>query len=377
MNEQSMVKKRIAFVSPNAWTMYNFRKEVLQSILQSGFEVIIIAGEDKYASLLVSMGCLFIPVSVNNRSLWPADDVLLFLRLKAIYKKYRPDFIFHYVVKPNIYGTLAARVLKIPSIAVITGLGHALNENSFLQVLIKSLYRLSLRYAYEIWCLNEEDAAFFVQNHIAPMSKIKILPGEGINTVHFKKDKTVKRHNPTFTYLMSARLLKSKGIIEYADAALILKQKNISCRCILIGAVEKHPDAILSEDIASWQQNHRLEYLGFTDDVRTHFYEADCFVYPSYYNEGIPRSLLEACCMELPVITTDNTGCRDLIIDGVNGFLCKKHDPVSLANKMEMIWKLDSNKRISMGIRGRELIETKYSMDKVVSFYTRVLQFLF
>ncbi|MEO5999038.1 MAG: glycosyltransferase family 4 protein [Chitinophagaceae bacterium] len=377
MKEQSKVKRRIAFVSPNAWTMYNFRREVLQSILQNGFEIIIIAGNDKYAELLVSMGCLFIPVTIKNHSLRLTDDLLLYLRLRKIYKQYHPDFIFHYVAKPNIYGTIAARLLNIPSVAVITGLGHAFNKNNLLKVLIKRLYQFSLRYAHEVWCLNADDADYFVRHKIVSIQKIKTLPGEGVNIEHFKKDSIPRKQRNIFTFLMSARLLKSKGVTEYANAALMLNQKDLRFRCLLVGAREQHPDAISSTLITRWQQQPGFFYLGFIDDIRIHLAEADCFVYPSYYNEGIPRSLLEACSLELSVITTDNTGCRNLVQDGINGFLCNKRDPVSLAAKMEKMIKLDCDQRVLMGARSRKIVEANYNMDIVVTCYIRLLKTYF
>ena len=187
----------------------------------------------------------------------------------------------------------------------------------------------------------------------------------------------VHSEHKTFTFLMCARLLKSKGIIEYADAVLLLRQKNLHFRCLLLGAEEKHPDAISFAQIFTWQQERGLFYLGFTDDVRPHLVKADCFVYPSYYNEGIPRSLMEACSMELPVITTDNTGCRNLIQDGINGFLCNKRDPVSLADKMENMMKFDTHHRAQMGRKGMEIVKANYSIEKVVIFYTRILESFF
>ena len=377
MKDQSEVKLKIAFVSPNAWTMYNFRKEVLQSILQGGYEVIIIAEEDKYASLLISMGCTFVPIMINNRSLSPADDIRLFFNLKNIYKKYRPDFLFHYVIKPGIYGTLAARLLKIPSVAIITGLGHAFNKNSFLSALVKGMYRFTLRHAHQVWCLNKDDAAFFVSNSIVPLKKITILPGEGVNTSYFNTGKSVALKTEIFTFMMSARLLKSKGIIEYADATLMLRQKNLPFQSFLLGAIEDHPDAISKKDIAAWQNKSGIQYLGFTDDVRPYLSKADCFVYPSYYNEGVPRSLMEACSMELPVITTNNTGCRELIQNGLNGYLCEKQDAFSLAIKMEAMMTLGDDQRKMMGQKGREMVEERYAINNVILFYKNILNKFF
>jgi glycosyltransferase involved in cell wall biosynthesis len=373
MKEKPNHTLRIAFVSANAWTMYNFRKEVLESFLNNGYEVVIIAEEDDCASLLTGMGCLFVSVKVNNRSLSPAGDIRFFLQLKNIYKKYRPDFIFHYVIKPNIYGTLAARLLHIPSIAVITGLGHAFNKHNMLTAFIKALYRFSLRFAYRVWCLNVDDARFFSDNKIVPHDKITILPGEGVNTGHFKKSHDLIPGKEYFTFLMSSRLLKTKGIIEYANATLILKEKNLHFQSYLLGSVEKHPDAIPGEQINAWNQQNGLQYLGFTGDVRPYLASADCFIYPSYYNEGVPRSLMEACSMELPVITTDNTGCRELIEDGENGYLCEKQDPENLAVQMERMINTSVESRKRMGLKGRQIVQEKHPVEKVISFYVGVL----
>lgn len=377
MKEQTATKKRIAFVSPNAWTMYNFRKELLQSILQAGFEVVIIAERDKFVTPLELMGCLFVPITINNRSLRITDDILLYLRLLKIYKNYRPHFIFHYVVKPNIYGTLAARSLKIPSVAIVTGLGHAFNKNNLLKTIIKILFHFSLRHAYEVWCLNTEDATYLINHKMADARKVKILPGEGVNTNLFKKTALAANEKEPFHFLMSARLLKSKGVIEYAEATMLLRQKYGHVRCLLLGAIEDHPDAISQELILQWQNGNGLQYIGFTNNIKANLEQADCFIYPSYYNEGVPRSLLEACSMKLPIITTDNTGCRNLIIDGINGLLCNKQDPADLASKMEAMLQIPIGRRNIMGAEGRRIVEENFSVDKVIPFYTDLLENFF
>lgn len=377
MKDRSPGRKRIAFVSTSAWTMYNFRKEVLQTMLENGFEVLVIAGHDMYAELLISMGCRFIPATIKNRSINPFLDIQLFLTLRGIYKKYRPDFVFHYVVKPNIYGTLAAGSFGIPCVAVITGLGHAFNKNGILKAIIKNLYRFSLQYASEVWCLNKEDAEYFVHHKIIPIQKLKVLPGEGVNVEHFKKNSVPKETKAPFTFLMCARLLKSKGILEYARATLILQKKNYIFHCVLLGLQEDHPDAISSEQIHKWKEEGGIKYLGFIDDVRDHLSNCDCFVYPSYYNEGVPRSLLEACSMKVPVITTNNPGCRELIQNGVNGLLCASQDRFELASKMEEMLLLDKVKRIEMGKKGREMVQVKYSIELVIKNYLLLLKSYF
>ncbi len=376
MTDSSSGVRLIAFVSYNAWTMYNFRLEVLQNFLSKGFEVLVIAEQDEYVSQLTGMGCRFIHVDIRNRSLNPFHDLKLFFDLKKIYRQHRPHFIFHYVAKPNIYGSVAAGWLKIPSIAVITGLGYAFNTN-FLRVIIKALYRFALRYPSEVWCLNKEDAELLVHEGVVTIQKIKVLSGEGVNTRFFAPGIYSHQAEDAFTFLLSARLLKSKGILEYADAALILKKKNYHFHCYLLGAVEEHPDAIGAEQIKKWEEERGVTYLGFTKDVRAYLANADCFVYPSYYNEGVPRSLLEACSMELPVITTDNTGCRELVKVGVSGLLCRKKDRFELAARMEEMLLMDAEKRIAMGRQSRRIVLAAYSVDQILDQYNAaVKQFL-
>ena len=377
MKDTLPVNKTIAFVSHNGWTMYNFRMQVLEHLLVTGYRVLIFAEEDRYMHLLISLGCRFIPVTIDNRSWNPLHDIRLFVQLKKLYRKWRPDFIFHYVAKPNIYGTLAAGALHIPSVAVITGLGHAFNKRNLLRITIEQMYRFALRYAYEVWCLNREDAELLVKRNIVSVQKLKVLPGEGVNINHFKKTGYKKDGKAPFTFLMSARLLKSKGILDYADATLILQKKNYVFTSFLLGAQENHPDAVTPGQIDKWQHERGIRYLGFTDDVRRYLEEADCFVYPSFYNEGVPRSLLEACSMELPVITTNNTGCRDLVQDGVNGFICNKQERFQLAEKMEAMLLLQPLQRKQMGMEGRRMVAARYSTEQVIAFYEQLLQTYF
>lgn len=374
---ESAQGKLIAFVSYNTWTMYNFRLEVLKNFLDRGFQVLIIAEEDEWAVRLSNLGCRFVAVQIRNRSLNPLHDLQLFFHLKQIYSRHRPDFIFHYVAKPNIYGTAAAGMLRIPSIAVITGLGHAFNKHNLLRGLIKGMYRYALRSAAEVWCLNKDDAEYFVGHKLVPVQKLKVLSGEGVNTSHFDPAAYPKKTPGLFTFLLSARLLKSKGILEYADAALILKRKNYSIHCYLLGAVEAHPDAIGADQINKWQVERGIRYLGFTEDVRPYLSQTDCFVYPSYYNEGVPRSLLEACSMELPVITTDNTGCKELVEAGRSGLICKKKDRFELAARMEEMLLMEERRRKAMGKRGREIVQAAYAVEWIVKSYNLAVdQFL-
>lgn len=368
-------KKCIAFVSNSAWSVYNFRLDVISSLLSQGYEVIVLAPDDRYSEYLQEHGCRFVPIHFDNKTKNPFRDLSFYWQLKRLYRSYRPDFIFHYVAKPNIYGSLAASANGIPSVAVVTGLGYAFARKNWLYRLIRLLYKKGLRKAREVWFLNNEDARIFIDEKIVNIEKVKVLPGEGVNTRHFTPYRTTKGQDHGFTFLMSTRLLKSKGIGLYADAARILRKKNYDARFELIGFFEDHhPDSISREELARWEKEGLIHYGGFAKDVRPFLAQADCFVFPSFYNEGIPRCLMEAAAMELPVITTMNRGCKEVVLNNSTGYICNRHDPFDLADKMEKMINLSAEERARMGKNGRSLVLRKFSIDHVIDEYVDTLQ---
>jgi glycosyltransferase involved in cell wall biosynthesis len=203
---------------------------------------------------------------------------------------------------------------------------------------------------------------------------MKVLPGEGVNTNHFAPVETKVAKAGPFEFLMSTRLLKSKGIGLYADAARILKKKNYNVKFSLIGFFEKnHPDSISSADLERWEQQGLINYLGFADDVRPYLRKADCMVFPSFYNEGVPRCLMEAASMELPAITSLNRGCKEVVLNNSNGYICNLNDPFDLADKMEKMINLSVEERIKMGKNGRQLVLKKFDICKIIQEYSNTL----
>lgn len=369
-------KYRIALVSNNAWSIYNFRLDVVRAMHQLGHEIIVISPHDEFVGRLENEGCLYQPVEFDNRSTNPLNDINLYFRLKRLYRKYRPDLIFHYVAKPNIYGTIAARRLRIPSIAVVTGLGYAFAKQNWLYYFVKHLYKRSLGKASEVWFLNRDDAQIFKRSGIVDISKIKVLPGEGVNTDFFRP---VDKEQPgearaNFRFVMACRLLKSKGVGLFAEACLILKNKGYDFQADLLGLHEPHhPDGIASADLQKWQEAGLINYLGFVSDVRAALEQSDCFVFPSYYHEGVPRCLMEAASMELPIVTTHNRGCKEVVEEKLTGFLCKTGDPFDLADKMEQVLLMPAADRATMGRKGRELVISKFDIKKVQQAYIQII----
>jgi glycosyltransferase involved in cell wall biosynthesis len=375
MYNEAHAHKLIAFVSNSAWSVYNFRLDVIRYLINQGFSVLVLAPDDDYSASLRENGCRFIPLNFNNKTENPFQDMSFYRQLKELYQEHRPDFIFHYVAKPNIYGSLAAAAIGIPSVAVITGLGYPFAKRNLLYHIVKQLYRRALRKTREVWFLNNEDARVFISEKIVNIEKVKVLPGEGIDTDYFSfPQRRSKKESDPFTFLMSTRLLKSKGISLYTDAARILKKKNYDVRFELIGFFEAHhPDSIAAEDLERWQKEGLIHYGGFARDVRPFLEKADCFVFPSFYNEGVPRCLMEAASMELPVITSNNRGCKEVVVNNATGYMCHVQDPFDLADKMEKIINLPAEERHRMGRHGRSLVMKKFNIKKVIGEYIDTL----
>jgi len=369
------MSQKVAFVSNNAWSIYNFRLDILKMFIENGHEVIVIAPDDGYSAKLTEIGCRFYPVEFNNRSKNVFGDLKLYRNLRRLYRELRPDFIFHYVIKPNIYGSLAASAEGIPSVAVITGLGYSFAKNNWLTRVVEKLYQRALEGPREVWFLNNEDANIFLQKKLVDIKKVRVLPGEGVNTEFFSR--SVPLLNPgrkQFNFLMATRLLKSKGVEVFANAARILKNKNYDVNFTLLGIFEEdHPDAISKATIEDWQKEGLIDFKGYASDVRPFLDHADCFVFPSFYKEGVPRCLMEAASMELPIITAYNRGCKEVVMNNSNGFICKQNDPFDLAEKMEKMVNLDDNERVRMGKYGRLHVHRKFGIDNIKEAYQQTI----
>lgn len=368
-------KTNLAFVSNSCWSVFNFRAEVLLYLQQKGFHIHVVATRDAFTDELIKMGFTFHEVNFDNRQMNPVQDLKLYYALKRIYKQIQPALIFHYVIKPNIYGSVAASRLNIPSIAVITGLGYSFSKKNLLLFIVQKLYKYALKKVNEVWFLNAEDAYVFEKAGIGKKNRTRILHSEGIDTEKFsRKHYQVKEDHP-FTFLMSTRLLHSKGVGVYAKASAILKAKGYVFVSKIIGFFESHhPDSVSQAELKHWIEKKYVQYDGFAKDVLPHLLEADCFILPSTYPEGVPRSLLEGSSLEIPLITTNNIGCREVIKDEITGFVCKMNNPEDLADKMERMMKLSSEERKKMGAEGRKHVQQHFDMQIICSHYLQSIE---
>ncbi|EFT0689101.1 glycosyltransferase family 4 protein [Escherichia coli] len=367
-----MPRKKILLVANTLWSVYNFRKGLIKSLIEKGYDVTIVAPEDDHLEKIVDLGCKFESISVSSQGKNPLKDLMLLFKLIKIYKKIKPDFIFHYTIKLNIYGSIAAGITNCKSIAVTTGLGFVFNKETLLTKFITQLYAFSFRFAKEVWFLNEDDRNVFLRKRIINESKSFILESEGVDTSYFTPSQVSckTKYNDNVTFLLIARMLWEKGIGVYIDAANILKSEFPGIRFQLLGACDsQNPGAITRQEIENWQIKGIIEYLGVESDVRPHIISADCIVLPSFYREGVPRVLMEASSMCKPIITTNNVGCKDVVVDGETGYLCNVRDYIGLANVMRKFIELTPQERETMGKKGRDYIIKNFDERKIIKIY--------
>lgn len=307
-----------------------------------------------------------------------------------ILHKHRPHVLCAYTIKPNIYGSIAAKFLHIPVINNISGLGTTFIKNSWITQVVQVLYKFALRSSFCIFFQNSDDRDLFYQrsilNHTSRKKNtpfVQLLPGSGVDLKYFHprfnfaRDSLEIRQSTFFTFLFIGRILKDKGIIEYIHAARLVKSLYPDVKFCILGFIDtENISAITHNEVDTWIKEGLVEYLGGAKDVRDHLHASDCVVLPSY-REGTPRTLLEAAAMAKPIITTDVPGCRDVVSDGENGFICKPYDSIDLSHKMIKIIKLHPLLQKRMGSKGREKVEREFDEKIVISKYIDIIKKLY
>lgn len=363
----------IAIVLNAAWNVYNFRLGLIQALRCDGHQVTVIAPEDASTRKLEALGFECLPVPIKSSGVNPVTDLALLFRLYELYQQVRPDVVLHYTVKPNIYGTLAAHMLGIPSINNVCGLGTVFLKKGLVSWVAKALYRLAFRFPQKVFFQNADDHALFVREKLIRKEIADAVPGSGINLSDFQAEVAERSGDRKFTFLVISRLIYDKGILEYMEAIRLLRKQGVDARFQLLGAREPgHKRGIQASLIQEWIEQEMVEYLGTTDDVRPFIRSADCVVLPSY-REGLPRTLLEAASLCKPVVTTNVPGCRDVVVDQENGFLCEVRNAKDLADKMLKMSSLRSEELQQMGYNGRKRVEACFDEKIVIQKYQEAI----
>lgn len=356
------------------WNLVNFRSGLICALVAAGYEVVAVAPPDEYVSRLSALGCRFVPLPMDNKGTHPGRDLLLLWRFYRLLRRERPDVYLGYTVKPNVYGSLAAHALGIPVINNITGLGAVFIKDSWLTRLVRGLYRLALSRSAKVFFQNNDDRQMFVSGGLVAEAVADQLPGSGIDLTKFAPV-PLPSQSP-IRFLLIARMLWDKGVGEFVEAARLLKRRGVSADFCLLGFLDvQNPAAISRKQMDAWEGEGVVRYLGVSDDVSAEIASADCVVLPSY-REGTPRSLLEAAAIGRPIITTDAVGCREVVDDGVNGYLCCPRDADDLADKMRRVVVLLPAEREAMGRWGREKVEREFDERIVIGKYLEAIECL-
>jgi glycosyltransferase involved in cell wall biosynthesis len=367
---------RIVISSNTLWSVVNFRGRLIDALSANGYEVTVLAPTDKHALRLSRSGCKLVHLEMNGNGKNPLGDLALLARYVRLLERERPAVYLGYTVKPNVYGSLAAQMLGIPVINNIAGLGRAFIRPGPTTHIVRLLYRVALRRSRVVFFQNADDRQLFLQWGLVREARARLVPGSGVDLTHFTPPAPAlsPEDGDAFCFLMIGRVLRDKGVEEYARAADIVRRRFPKVRFQLLGHIDDaNPGTVPRDQLQQWQQAKLIDYLGDTTDVRPLIARADCVVLPSY-REGVPRSLLEAAAMAKPLLTTDAVGCRDVVSDRVNGLLCKVGDASDLATKMAEMLSFHPDKRRRMGAAGRRKMESDFDDRLVITRYLDAIE---
>lgn len=360
---------KVVVVANTSWYLYNFRLPLLKELRSRDIDVIIVAPSDHTSERFVEMSLRYIDIPVSRKGLNPFTDLYLLTYLRRIYRTERPDVVFHNTVKPVIYGSIAARFAKVKRVFnMIPGLGYVFTGNRLvhrlLRPIVKTLYRFALRDSSAVFFQNPEDREYFCEHSIVSREKTEITFGSGVDLDHFYFVGPVSK-NHDCTFLLLGRMLWDKGVGEFVECAKVLKPTFPGARFHLLGKLDReNPTHIPKTFIDKWVNEGYIEYFEELDDVRSVIAHADVVVLPSYYREGVPKSLLEALAMGKPIITTDTPGCRETVVHNVNGILIPPRDAKALADALRFMI-TQPERRIEMGKESRRLAVERFDVKRV------------
>lgn len=358
--------KTIAVITnDHAWT-YNLRRELISSLLEKGYRVVLMLAYGKRVDDLVAMGCEFIEVPFDRHGKNPFSELKLIFSYLKILRKLKPCAAITYTIKPNVYGGIACSLLKIPCIANVTGLGGAVKNGGLMQVITVALYRLGLSRAQKVFFQNEENRQFMLAHGVGTRS-YDLLPGSGVNLEQHSLE-SYPENDEKIVFLVIGRIMRDKGSDEILQAAKIVKERYPNVTFHLLGFC----DGDYQEKLDDAVKNRFIEYLGMQDDVHSFIKNSHATVHASYH-EGMANVLLETAAAGRPVIATDVPGCRETFDDGVSGFACQPKDVDSLVAAIEKFIALPHEDKVQMGLAGRKKMEREFDRSIVVEKYVQEL----
>lgn len=365
--------KRVLLVGNHSITIYNFRKELVERLLEEGYEVHIAlpchTGVHNI-EIMRRKGCTIHDIDVDRRGTNPLTDLKLIGMYKKLLKAVKPDVVLTYTIKPNIYCGFACRKEKIPQIANITGLSSAVENEGILQYVTTSLYRKAFKNVSCVFFQNEGNREFFRKKKILK-GHSRLVPGSGVNLRDFEVMKYPDEDKLNFLFV--GRVLKKKGIDEFLHAAEKIKNKYPNTSFQIIGMCD---DEEYMSVLKEYENKGIIWYAGMQNDVKPFIKNAHCLIHPSYYPEGISNAILEAEACGRPVITTTRSGCRETIDDGSNGLLFEAKDVDMLVDRIETFIRIPHEEKCNMGLRARRKVENEFDRNIVIDAYIEEIELL-
>lgn len=358
---------KVLFLVNHDFTLYNFRLELVQRLLQDGHQVVISSPNGEWIGDLKRMGCEYHEIRISRHGMNPLQELVLIREYKKLLMQVQPDIVFSYTIKPNIYGAIACRSCGVPCVANITGLGTAVENAGLIQMITLLLYKYAFSRIDKVFFQNRENMQFFVQRKIA-MGRHDLLPGSGVNLSRFAFLEYPNTQRVEFAFI--SRIMKEKGIDQYLDAARHIREKYPNTVFHVCGFCEQ----AYEEKLKELSDQGIIVYHGMLRDIRTVLKNIHCTIHPTYYPEGMSNVLLESCASGRPIITTDRAGCREIADDGVNGFICRQQDSLDLIEKIEKFMSLSREEREYMGHQAREKVEREFDRNIVVEKYMTELK---
>lgn len=348
--------------------LYQFRKELLVSLCKLGHQVFLSIPKGNFVSELQQIGCRFIETDISRHGTNPITDLKLLAKYRSIIRSTNANIVFTYTIKPNVYGGIACQLCGVPYVANMTGLGTAVENGGVLQKITLALYKIGLRKAKNVFVQNRENLAFLVNRRIV-CKNYSLIPGSGVNLNHFLPiPYPVEDDGVRFVYI--GRIMREKGIDQYLDAAEAIKQKYPKSFFHICGYCEKEYQGKLDELVAK----RIVIWHGEVRDVRTILKDIHCTIHPSFYPEGISNVLLESSASARPIITTNRSGCREVVDDGINGYVVEQRNSLDLIKKIEKFLVLSHEVKMQMGLAGRAKVEKGFDRQIVVDAYLKELE---
>ena len=357
-------KKRVLFLVNHEVVIYNFRLEIVERLLNDGHDVHISSTYGERIDELVALGARFHEIVISRHGMNPLSEINLLRDYKKLLKEIKPDIILGFTIKPNIYGAMAAKQLGIPFVANITGLGTAVENGGWKQKVFLTLYRNAFSDIQCVFFQNTENRQLFIDNRIA-MGKHKLLPGSGVNLDRFPIREYPSEENGVVRFAFISRIMKEKGVDYYLAAAKAIRKKYPNAEFHVCGFCEAEYEGKLNE----YNENGTVIYHGMIHDVAEFLENIHCVIHPTYYPEGLSNVLLEASASGRPIITTDRSGCREVIDDGVNGYMIPCRDGRKLIEAVDKFMRLSNDERRNMGLAGRWKVEKEFDRQIVVKKY--------